>query len=176
MRVPLRSSGGHWVSVCRQAAGSTAWSRPGVVAHLYCGKNDICLADDTNHDGTLLHSFGGILDLEYSALRRERDRIVVVVVSEHGGRASSGSLESLLEFATGIRAILDEGLVCRAVRRESGWLGVDGWLLWKMSKQSPGEAPAAVQHPRRRQHQAARAFVARRQPGAGMLHTDRALR
>lgn len=55
----------------------------------------MCLADDADDDRTLLHCFLCILDLEYAALRRERHRIVVVVVPEHVGGGPCGGEVSL---------------------------------------------------------------------------------
>lgn len=42
------------------------------------------LADYADDNGTLLDSLLRIFDLKYTTLRRERHRIVIVIVSEHG--------------------------------------------------------------------------------------------
>jgi hypothetical protein len=45
----------------------------------------MCLADNAHDDRTLLDGLLCVLNLEYTSLRRERHRVVVIVVSEHGG-------------------------------------------------------------------------------------------
>jgi len=49
-------------------------------------QDGMCLADETYGSGSLLDGFEGILDLEDTTLRREGDRIVIVVVSKHRER------------------------------------------------------------------------------------------
>lgn len=56
----------------------------------------MCLANDTHDDGTLLDCFLCVLDLKYAALRREGDRVVVVVVAEHGESGTCGGLTTAL--------------------------------------------------------------------------------
>jgi hypothetical protein len=51
----------------------------------------MCLAHDAYDDGSLLDSLLCILDLEYAALWREGDRVVVVVVAKHGGGERGGA-------------------------------------------------------------------------------------
>ena len=53
----------------------------------------MCLADNADDDRTLLDCFRSVLDLEYAALRRECDRVVIVVVSKHvEGGTGGGSI------------------------------------------------------------------------------------
>jgi hypothetical protein len=53
-------------------------------------EHSVCLADKAHYNGTLLDRFRSIFDLEDTALRRESDGIVVVVVSEHDGGGNCG--------------------------------------------------------------------------------------
>nr|GFD49382.1 hypothetical protein [Tanacetum cinerariifolium] len=73
------------VTVISQAA----WQ----VMYLDCGKYRVCFADDADDDGTLLHSFLCVFDLEDTTLGRECHRVVVVVVSEHDGGGVFGVCE-----------------------------------------------------------------------------------
>jgi hypothetical protein len=48
-------------------------------------QNGVSLASNTDNNGALLNCLCSILDLEYPALGREGNGIVIVVVSKHDG-------------------------------------------------------------------------------------------
>jgi hypothetical protein len=56
----------------------------------------MCLADDAHDDRTLLDGLLRVLDLEDATLRREGDRVVVVVVPEHDVGRSCGVSMAML--------------------------------------------------------------------------------
>lgn len=61
-----------------------------LLTYLDSGENGVSLADKADYDRTLLDGLRCILDLEDATLGRESDRIVVIVVPEHGGGGRCG--------------------------------------------------------------------------------------
>jgi hypothetical protein len=68
------------------------------IPNLEANQHGMCLIDQSNHDGTLFHCLLRIFYLEYPALRREGDRIVVVIVPEHRGCFGTAELSSAGSF------------------------------------------------------------------------------
>ena len=67
-----------------------------MAAYLDGAEHDVGFAGNADDDRTLLDGFGGIFDLEDASLGRERHRVVVVVVTEHGGGAGAVEQPSLV--------------------------------------------------------------------------------